>query len=81
LPGAKIDHLLGARDGRLRICIAAPATEGKANKAVVAFLARCLDLPPSRVVIAGGAASRYKTVHIEGLTEEEARHRLETHAR
>jgi uncharacterized protein (TIGR00251 family) len=68
------------RDGRLGLCIAAPATEGKANKALVAFLAGCLDLPPSRVVIVSGASNRYKTVQVEGFTEDEALHRLETHA-
>lgn len=68
------------RDGRLRVSIAAPATEGKANKTLIAFLARCLDLPPSRVAIISGASSRYKTVQVEGLTEVEARHRLESRA-
>jgi uncharacterized protein (TIGR00251 family) len=69
------------RSGWLHLSIAAPATEGKANKALIAFLARCLDVPPSRVAIVGGSSARYKTLQVEGLTEEEALHRLETPAR
>jgi uncharacterized protein len=60
----------------MRIRVAAPATEGKANRSLIAFLARCLDVPPSSVSVVGGATSRYKTVQIEGLTQDEALHRL-----
>lgn len=44
----------------LRIRIAAPPTEGKANQALRDFLAKALDLPKSSVVLEKGDSSRVK---------------------
>lgn len=45
----------------LRVRIAAPPVEGKANAALRAFLAERLGLPKSKVVLDKGDASRIKT--------------------
>jgi uncharacterized protein (TIGR00251 family) len=63
-------------DGELRVRVAAPAVGGKANKRLVSFLARCLEVPPSRVVILQGGSNRHKLVQVEGLTPDEVRERL-----
>ena len=48
----------------LRVRVAAPPTEGKANAELRAFLAGCLGLPKSRVLLEKGGGSRFKTFHI-----------------
>jgi uncharacterized protein YggU (UPF0235/DUF167 family) len=63
-------------DGRLRLKLAAPAHEGKANAELVRFLAGVLEVPKSAVTLAAGAGARRKLVRVEGITEEEARRRL-----
>jgi uncharacterized protein len=70
-PGAKragIEGVERAADGtaRLRVRVAAPAVEGKANAALIALLAEAGGVPRSRVSIAAGAAGRTKRIRIEG---------------
>jgi len=50
--------------------------EGAANEACLAFLAKLLDLPPSRLAIIQGERSRNKVVRITGLTQGEVHARL-----
>ena len=52
-------------DGAITIFVREPATEGKANKAVVAFLSRVLQVRKSQVSILRGETSREKTVRVE----------------
>jgi uncharacterized protein (TIGR00251 family) len=55
-------------DGReaLKARVAAPPEDGKANTALMALIARALDVKKSEVRIAAGASSRLKTVEIDG---------------
>ncbi len=48
----------------LRVRVAAPPVEGKANEALRAFLADCLKLPKSKVVLHKGETSRIKAFAI-----------------
>ena len=75
-PGARRSELAGVAEGRLRVRLAAPAHEGRANAELVRFLAALLDVPKSAVTVAAGASSRRKLVRISGLTVDEARRRL-----
>lgn len=52
----------------LKIKIAAVPEDGKANRALVAFLANTLKLPKSAITIASGEASRVKALRISGLS-------------
>ncbi|GAC1627808.1 MAG: hypothetical protein NVS4B2_08310 [Chloroflexota bacterium] len=54
----------------VKVRIAAPASEGQANKALIRFLARCLGLSASHIRIVHGGASRHKVVEIDGLDHE-----------
>jgi len=68
-PNAHRSEVIGwendARSGRvLRVRVAAPPVEGKANAALRDFLARTLDLPRSQVVLDRGNASRLKCFEI-----------------
>ena len=80
-PGAKANEIVGwtadAQGGEvLKIRLRAPAIEGKANAALVEFLAEVLHLRPRQVTLERGDKSRSKFVLVEGLTWEEARKRL-----
>lgn len=63
-PGAKQSSICGRHGNRLKLRIAAPATEGKANTAVIAFLAQCFGVSKSQISITAGAQSRQKTLKI-----------------
>jgi hypothetical protein len=52
--------------GALKVSITAPATDGRANNALLAFMAERLDLPRARVSLLAGATSRSKTLRIAG---------------
>lgn len=74
-PGARKSEILGWEDdypgiGRvLRLRIAAPPIDGKANKEIAAFLAKSLGLPKSAVRLAHGASGRIKLVELPDGTE------------
>ena len=48
----------------LRVRVAAPPTEGKANAELREFLAKTLKLPKSKVVLEKGSSSRFKSFEI-----------------
>ncbi|HEX7126808.1 MAG TPA: DUF167 domain-containing protein [Thermodesulfobacteriota bacterium] len=77
-PRASRTELAGWREGRLRVRLQAPPVEGAANEALVAFLARRLDLPKRQVIIVGGAAARRKRLRVEGLDRAAVEARLQT---
>ncbi|MEX0810407.1 MAG: DUF167 family protein [Dongiaceae bacterium] len=55
---------------RLKVSVTAVASEGAANKAVIALLAKTWRMPKSAIAIVAGAADRRKTVHIAGDTTD-----------
>ena len=67
IPNAKKDEFAGYREGELVLRLNAPAIEGKANKAAVAFVARFLGVSRSVVHLVQGESSRHKIFEIVGL--------------
>ncbi len=65
-PNAKRTEIAGLHGGHLKVRIAAPAVEDKANTMLVGFLAEKFDLPGGRVMIRRGSHGRTKTVEIYG---------------
>lgn len=65
-PGAKRSEFAGRHGERVKLRLAAPAVEGKANEALVEFLADYFGVPRRNVRIAAGLKSRQKRVIIEG---------------
>jgi uncharacterized protein (TIGR00251 family) len=55
----------------LKIRVRAAPIEGRANEALIAFLAKSLKLPKSRLSLVAGDTSRLKQIEIEGLDETE----------
>ncbi len=53
-----------AEGPKLKVWLTVPPENGKANKAVLALLARALGLPKSALVLARGDTSRTKVVHV-----------------
>jgi uncharacterized protein (TIGR00251 family) len=66
-PGATRSEFAGRHGERIKIRLAAPAAEGKANAALVEFLAAHFGVPRRNVRIAAGLKSRRKRVVIEGV--------------
>ncbi len=65
-PGAKRTRCVGEHGERLKIAVAAPPLEGRANAAAVEFIAERLGVPKSAVAVASGAHSRDKRVAVDG---------------
>jgi uncharacterized protein (TIGR00251 family) len=63
-PGAKKTEVAGVYNAALKIRIAAPAVEGKANAELRRFLAEAFDVPVRNVMLVRGESSRRKTLHI-----------------
>lgn len=67
-PGAKMTQFTGLHGDALKISLAAPPLEGKANKALIKFLADRFQVALGNVRIKRGERSRFKLVEIEQST-------------
>jgi uncharacterized protein (TIGR00251 family) len=68
-PGASRTEFAGRHGERIKVRIAAPAVDDKANKALVKFLADYFGVPRASVTVISGAKSRSKRVAIEGAEQ------------
>ncbi|RME41348.1 MAG: DUF167 domain-containing protein [Planctomycetota bacterium] len=78
VPGASRTALKGFWQDRLKVAVAAPPEKGKANDALVAFLARLLGVRRRDVTVAAGTTTPLKTVRIEGITEADVHQALQS---
>jgi len=53
---------------QLKIAVQAPPVEGRANSALIAFLAEQFDLPRNKVGLVSGESSRSKVFLLRGVT-------------
>jgi uncharacterized protein (TIGR00251 family) len=65
-PGAKRSAAAGLHGERLKLRIAAPAVDGRANEALVAFVAERLGVVRTQVAVAKGGRSRDKLLLVSG---------------
>ncbi|RQP23430.1 DUF167 domain-containing protein [Piscinibacter terrae] len=73
VPGAKRTELIGLHDGALRVRLAAPPVDGKANEALIAWIADELGVQRRDVELIRGMASRRKQVRVDvSLTDAQA---------
>ncbi|SDB26134.1 hypothetical protein SAMN05660653_01246 [Desulfonatronum thiosulfatophilum] len=63
-PGAKQDCAVGIMDGCLKVRIAAPAVDNKANRSLTVFIAALLGLRRDQVQIVKGMTGRRKMLRI-----------------
>ena len=66
-PGAAKQKILGPYGDRLKLAVQSPPEKGKANKEIVAMLAKALGVTKKQVAIVAGDTSSEKTVRIEGV--------------
>jgi len=72
-PNARRNQLMGQKDGVLVIRIAAPPTEGKANRELAKYLGDILGIAKSRVIIQKGVRAKRKLVIIKELDNDRVR--------
>ncbi|SUZ73477.1 uncharacterized protein METZ01_LOCUS26331 [marine metagenome] len=76
-PKSSRNRVDGFQDGALRVRVTAAPTEGQANAAVIAILAKTLGVSKSRLEIIRGHSSRDKVISVDALTEQEVRRKIE----
>lgn len=75
-PKSRQHGIDGVHDGRLHIKLPTPPVDGKANAALVVFLAKLLEVKKTQVLLLTGEKSRLKIVEIEGTTLDKAKEQL-----
>lgn len=76
VPRASRDEIVGWLDGALKVRVAAPPADGRANAALEALLAAALGVPKRAVRVAAGHGSQRKRIEIDGLARAEIERRL-----
>ncbi len=64
IPNASKNEIVGKEEGIYKIRLTAPPIDGRANEALIQFLANRLDIAPSLISIVKGHASKQKSVEI-----------------
>ena len=75
-PRDKKNAITGIIGDALKISVTAPPTDGKANQAVIEFLADFFEIPRSSVTIASGDTSRLKVIRLKGISADQVRNAL-----
>jgi len=76
VPRASKKEIVGVHGDALKVRLTAPPVEGRANDALIAFLAQWLGVRKSQVEIVAGATSRRKMIRVIGLSGQKAEERL-----
>ena len=71
LPRSSTNQIIGKEGDLFKVKLTSPPVEGKANKALIAILAKELGIGKGRIEIISGERSRLKSVQISGLSQEE----------
>ena len=68
-PRSSRNELTGLHGDALKLRVTTPPVDGRANKAVISFLAKLLKIPKSAILIRSGLQSRSKKLLLTGLDE------------
>ena len=79
-PRASKDEIAGEIAGTLKVRLQAPALAGRANDALIEFLAQLLKTPKGAVRILSGERSRVKRLEIRGVTKQQIERLFVQHA-
>jgi len=77
-PRARKNAITGTVGEALKVSLTAPPVEGRANQAVIEFLADFFAIPRASITITSGATSRLKRVCISGMSSGAVQQRLTT---
>jgi len=72
-PGARKNGVGGVHAGAVKISLTTPPVDGRANEALIAFVAEMLRIPRGRVNLVSGMTSRTKVLRITGKSAAEVR--------
>jgi len=73
-PGAKSTAVKGLYgESAIKLSVAAPPVEGKANAQIERYLSRLLGVPGSGITVVKGTSSRDKLVFVSSCVPEEVR--------
>jgi len=78
-PGASKTEIAGLHDGALKIRVAAPALEDRANQELTRFLAELFSVPKRNVTLLRGHKSRSKQFEVTGSGLDPANIPVEEH--
>ena len=70
IPRAKRDEIVGVEGDAVKIRLHAPPVEGRANEALINFLADVFKIQRAQIEIVRGEASRHKVVRVRGVPLE-----------
>ncbi len=76
IPNAPRDAIVGWLGPALKVKVHAPALDGRANDALLSFLAAQLGVPRRTVTLLRGDKSRQKIIRLDSLDLPEVRRRL-----
>jgi uncharacterized protein (TIGR00251 family) len=76
-PRAKKNAITAEFGDTLKLSLAAPPIDGKANEACIEFFAKLLKVPRSSVTIASGQSNREKVIRVVGISAAEIRKSIE----
>jgi uncharacterized protein (TIGR00251 family) len=76
VPGSSKTALVGTLDRMLKVKVAAPPEKGKANAALIDFLAKALGVKKNAITLTHGHANPVKYIRISGLTSQDLTTRL-----
>lgn len=76
VPGARRDALAGLLGDRIKVRVAAPPEDGRANDAVCALVASATGIARREVELVAGHAQPLKTLRLRGVSPADARARL-----
>jgi len=76
VPRASKNQVAGIEGDAIKIRLNAPPVEGKANDALIEFLADVLDVRRAQIEIVTGLASRHKVVRVRGVTAKQIEDKL-----
>ena len=75
-PRASRNAIAGVIGDAVKLAITAPPVDGKANQAVVEYLAELFDVAKSSIAIVSGESGRNKLIAVRGLSAEQVRKAL-----
>ena len=75
-PRARKNAITGTVGDAVKLALTAPPVEGRANQAVIQFLAEVLEIPRASITIASGETGRNKVVRIGGVSRQTVERRL-----
>jgi uncharacterized protein (TIGR00251 family) len=73
IPRSSRNEIIGKENDGIKIKLTAPPVDGRANKALVQFLANKLGVPKQDIEIVSGERSRKKSIRINGISTEKVK--------